>query len=157
MKLLVKAVGISVLSSIILFAGDYSSMSTEDMMHMRGNVAVEKRDAFRTEMLKRMKNMSVEEKQKFKSKYGQGRMMSQMMMGDTQVMKQNRMMSQGRMMMSQGQIMMNNGQMMRNSKQMNKTQRVRRIQMMMNNGQMMKNNGQKGKKRILLYMIVLII
>ena len=47
MKTFVKLVGICFLSSVVLIAADYSSMSTEDMMKMRGSVPVEERDAFR--------------------------------------------------------------------------------------------------------------
>jgi len=47
------------------WAADFSQMSTEEMMKMRGSVPVEDRPAFREEMQKRMQSMSVEERQKY--------------------------------------------------------------------------------------------
>jgi len=48
-----------------LYAIDFSHMSTEDMMHMRGSVPMEQRDDFREEMQKRMQSMTQEERQKY--------------------------------------------------------------------------------------------
>ncbi|MEN8727012.1 MAG: EF-hand domain-containing protein [Sulfurovum sp.] len=48
------------------WAADFSHMSTEEMMNMRGSVPVEDRPDFRQEMQKRMQNMSPEERQKYK-------------------------------------------------------------------------------------------
>ena len=60
------------------WAADYSHMSTDEMMNMRGNVPVDDRPDFRQEMQKRMQNMTPEERQKYKGmsqcngKKGQG-------------------------------------------------------------------------------------
>ncbi len=48
-----------------LYAIDFSHMSTEDMMQMRGSVPMEQRDDFRKEMQKRMQSMTPEERQKY--------------------------------------------------------------------------------------------
>ena len=61
---------IGLLASAV-WAADYSQMSTEDMMKMRGSVSAEDRPAFRAEMQKRMQSMSDEEWQKY---MGQGMM-----------------------------------------------------------------------------------
>ena len=47
------------------WATDFSQMSTEEMMQMRGSVPVDDRPAFQQEMQKRMQNMSPEERQKY--------------------------------------------------------------------------------------------
>ena len=47
------------------WAADFSQMSTEEMMKMRGSVPVEDRPAFREEMQKRMQSMSAEEWEKY--------------------------------------------------------------------------------------------
>jgi Ca2+-binding EF-hand superfamily protein len=47
-------------------AADFSHMSTQEMMNMRGSVPVDDRPAFRQEMQKRMQNMTPEERQKYK-------------------------------------------------------------------------------------------
>ena len=48
-----------------VWAADYSQMSTEEMMKMRGSVPVDDRPAFRAEMQKRMQSMSDEEWQNY--------------------------------------------------------------------------------------------
>ena len=48
------------------WAADFSHMSTEEMMNMRGSVPVDDRPTFRQEMQKRMQSMSPEERQKYK-------------------------------------------------------------------------------------------
>ena len=48
-----------------LFAADFSQMSTEEMMKMRGNVPVEQREDFRKEMQKRMQAMTPQERQMY--------------------------------------------------------------------------------------------
>jgi len=63
---------ISVLIVGSAFATDYSFMSNEEMMEMRGNVPEEDREAFRTEMQSRVGSMSEEEKSKFMQSKGQG-------------------------------------------------------------------------------------
>ncbi len=63
-----------------LYAIDFTHMSTEDMMHMRGNVPVDQRDDFRQEMQKRMQSMTPEERQKY-GMQGQGMMGKKGMMG----------------------------------------------------------------------------
>jgi len=50
----------------VAFATDFSTMSTEEMMKMRGHVPVEDRPMFQQEMQKRMQNMSPMERQKYK-------------------------------------------------------------------------------------------
>ncbi len=47
------------------WAADFSQMSTEEMMKMRGSVPVDDRPAFREEMQKRMQSMSAEEWEKY--------------------------------------------------------------------------------------------
>ena len=66
---------IGLLASAV-WAADYSQMSTEEMMKMRGSVPAEDRPAFREEMQKRMQSMSDDEWQKY---MGQG--MGKSMMG----------------------------------------------------------------------------
>ena len=48
------------------WAADFSQMSTEDMMNMRGSVPVDARPAFQQEMQKRMQSMTPHERQKYK-------------------------------------------------------------------------------------------
>ena len=56
-----------------LFAVDYSNMSTEDMMNMRGNIDPSERDTFRSEMQKRVGAMSEEDRKAFMQNKGKGR------------------------------------------------------------------------------------
>ncbi len=64
---------IGLLASAV-WAADYSQMSIEDMMKMRGSVPIEDRPAFREEMQKRMQSMTPEERQKYMQKTGMGKM-----------------------------------------------------------------------------------
>ena len=48
------------------FAANFSKMSTEEMMNMRGSVPVANRSAFQQEMQKRMQSMTPQERQKYK-------------------------------------------------------------------------------------------
>lgn len=54
------------------WAADFSHMSTDEMMKMRGSVPVDDRPAFREEMQKRMQNMSMEDRQKYMQTKGMG-------------------------------------------------------------------------------------
>ena len=54
------------------FAADFSQMSTEEMMNMRGSVPVDDRPTFQQEMQKRMQSMTPQERQKYKGMRGQG-------------------------------------------------------------------------------------
>ncbi|MDX1702298.1 MAG: EF-hand domain-containing protein [Melioribacteraceae bacterium] len=71
------------------FATDFSQMSTEEMMNMRGSVPVADRSAFQEEMQKRMQSMTPQERQKYKGMRGQG-----MGQGRGMGMRQNCMMNQ---------------------------------------------------------------
>ena len=68
-----------------LYAVDFTQMSTEDMMQMRGNVPVDQRDDFRQEMQKRMQSMTPQERQKY-GMQGKGMMGGQGMMGNQGMM-----------------------------------------------------------------------
>ncbi len=57
----------------VAWAADFSHMSTEEMMKMRGSVPVDDRPAFREEMQKRMQNMTPEERQKYMQTKGMGK------------------------------------------------------------------------------------
>jgi Ca2+-binding EF-hand superfamily protein len=54
------------------WAADFSQMSTEDMMNMRGSVPADERPAFQEEMQKRMQSMSPDERQKYMNTRGMG-------------------------------------------------------------------------------------
>lgn len=54
------------------WATDFSQMSTEDMMKMRGSVPIDDRPDFQNEMQKRMQSMSPEERQKYMNTRGMG-------------------------------------------------------------------------------------
>ena len=60
-----------------VFAANFSQMSTEEMMNMRGSVPVADRPAFQEEMQKRMQSMTPQERQKYKGMRGQGQGMGQ--------------------------------------------------------------------------------
>jgi len=62
-------------------AADFSQMSTEDMMNMRGSVPVDDRPSFQQEMQKRMQSMTPQERQKYKGIRGQGKGMKGQGMG----------------------------------------------------------------------------
>ena len=53
------------------WAADFSHMSTEEMLNMRGSVPVDDRPIFQQEMQRRMQSMTPQERQKYKS-VGQG-------------------------------------------------------------------------------------
>ncbi len=59
------------------FAADFSQMSTEEMMNMRGSVPMADSPTFQQEMQKRMQSMSPQERQKYKGMRGQGQGMGQ--------------------------------------------------------------------------------
>ena len=48
---------------VALMATDYSSLSTEELLEMRGSVPAEEQEAFRSEMQSRMQSLSPEERQ----------------------------------------------------------------------------------------------
>ena len=75
------------------WAADFSQMSTEDMMNMRGSVPVDDRPDFQQEMQKRMQSMSPDERQKYMNMRGMG---------------QGKGMGQGQGMMGGGQNCMKN-------------------------------------------------
>lgn len=54
------------------WAADFSQMSTEEMMSMRGSVPVDDRPAFQQEMQKRMQSMTAQERQKYNMGQGMG-------------------------------------------------------------------------------------
>ncbi len=57
------------LCGLTIYAADYSSMSTEQLMSMRGtmqNVSEAERRIFRAEVQKRLRNMSAEEAKKYR-------------------------------------------------------------------------------------------
>jgi Ca2+-binding EF-hand superfamily protein len=54
------------------FAADFSQMSTEEMMSMKGSVPVADRPAFQQEMQNRMQGMTPEERQKYQGMRGMG-------------------------------------------------------------------------------------
>ncbi|EIF51705.1 MULTISPECIES: EF-hand domain-containing protein [Sulfurovum] len=57
----------------VAWAADFSNMSTEEMMNMRGSVPVDDRPAFQQEMQKRMQSMTPEERQKYMRTNGMGK------------------------------------------------------------------------------------
>jgi Ca2+-binding EF-hand superfamily protein len=81
-----KLIAITLLLSGV-FAADFSHMSTEEMMNMRGSVPVADRPMFRQEIQKRMQSMTPQERQKYKSMRGQGQGMGKgMRMGQNCMM-----------------------------------------------------------------------
>jgi Ca2+-binding EF-hand superfamily protein len=56
---------ISSFLALSLWAVDYSQMTTEQLIEMRGSVPVEDRDAFRAEMQSRLQTMTTEERAAF--------------------------------------------------------------------------------------------
>jgi Ca2+-binding EF-hand superfamily protein len=85
-----KLITLALLASGV-FAADFSQMSTEEMMNMRGSVPVADRPAFQEEMQKRMQSMTPQERQKYKGMRGQGQGMGQ---GNGMGMRQNCMKNQ---------------------------------------------------------------
>jgi len=69
MKKIVLSMGIVAMS---LLATDFSQMSTEELTALRGTVAVEDRDAFRTEMRSRMLAMTPEERAAYRQNRAKG-------------------------------------------------------------------------------------
>lgn len=67
-----KVIFASALLGMSLFATDFASMSTEELVNLRGTVNVEERAAFREEMMKRVQTMTAEEKQKYNIGRGLG-------------------------------------------------------------------------------------
>lgn len=63
---------ISALACMALWATDFSQMSTEELMSMRGTVSLDERPAFQQEMQKRMQTLTPEERQKYMGA-GQGK------------------------------------------------------------------------------------
>ena len=58
--------------AIGLMAADYSQMSMEELNALRGTIAVEERDAFKTEMQSRMQAMTPEERAQYRTNRAQG-------------------------------------------------------------------------------------
>ncbi len=54
------------------WAADFSHMSTEEMMSMRGSVPIDDRSDFQQEMQKRMQSMTPQERQKYNIRKGMG-------------------------------------------------------------------------------------
>jgi len=52
----------TILATGILSATDFTSMSTEELVNLKGTVATEEREAFRTEMQSRVSAMATEER-----------------------------------------------------------------------------------------------
>lgn len=61
---------ISALACMALWATDFSQMSTEELMNMRGTVSLDERPAFQQEMQKRMQTLTPEERQKYMGSQG---------------------------------------------------------------------------------------
>ncbi len=76
-----KKVIILALLASVAWAADFSQMSTEEMMNMRGSVPVDERPDFQKEMQKRMQSMSLEERQKYMQTKSMGQGMGKGMMG----------------------------------------------------------------------------
>jgi hypothetical protein len=62
----------AVAMSISLFGADYASMSTDQLMNMRGTLSAAEHPAFSEELQKRVQNMSDEEKAKYNVGRGLG-------------------------------------------------------------------------------------
>lgn len=60
----------ALIAGALMAATDFSSMSTQEMMEMRGTVDPSERGAFQQEMQERMQSMTPEER----AQYGMGRM-----------------------------------------------------------------------------------
>jgi len=56
----------------VAWSADFSHMSTEEMMNIRGSVPVDDRPSFQNEMQKRMQSMSPEEREKYMNTKGIG-------------------------------------------------------------------------------------
>ena len=66
-----KIIILALLASVVCTA-DFSQMTTDEMISMRGSVPVADRPAFQEEMQKRMQSLTPEERQKYKSISGVG-------------------------------------------------------------------------------------
>ena len=53
-----------------VMATDFASLTTEELVALRGAVAVEERDAFKTELQSRLQDLTLEERQALMSKSG---------------------------------------------------------------------------------------
>lgn len=60
------------LVAMSLVAADYSQMTMEELNNLRGTIAVEERDAFKSEMQSRMQSMTPEERAQYRTDRGQG-------------------------------------------------------------------------------------
>jgi len=58
-----KKILIMALVATAAWSVDYSQMSTEELMQLRGTLSASERPAFKAEMQKRMQSMSAEERQ----------------------------------------------------------------------------------------------
>ena len=73
-----KVIILTALLASAAWAVDFSQMSTEELMSMRGTVSVDERPAFRAEMQKRMQTMTPTQRQQFmQSSPGKGQSMGQ--------------------------------------------------------------------------------
>ncbi len=53
----------AIFSALMLYAADYATMSTEDLLSMRGSVPAEDQAAFQSELQSRVSAMTTEEKE----------------------------------------------------------------------------------------------
>ena len=65
MTMLFKTLSLVALLAMGSWGADYQSMSTEELMALRGTLPVEERPAFRAEMQKRFKTMTAEERKAY--------------------------------------------------------------------------------------------
>ncbi len=73
-----KVIILTALLASATWAADFSQMSTEKLMSMRGTISVNERPAFRAEMQKRMQTMTPSQRQQFmQSAPGKGQSMGQ--------------------------------------------------------------------------------
>ena len=73
-----KVIILTALLASATWAVDFSQMSTEELMNMRGTISVNERPAFRAEMQKRMQTMTPVQRQQFmQSSPGRGQGMGQ--------------------------------------------------------------------------------
>ena len=72
-----KQLVIIVLLATAAWSVDFSQLSTQELMQLRGTISQSERPAFRAEMQKRMQTMSVEEKQQMMQGRGMGKGMGQ--------------------------------------------------------------------------------
>ncbi|MEA3354656.1 MAG: hypothetical protein U9Q33_12670 [Campylobacterota bacterium] len=55
-----------------LFAADYSNMTLEEMLTKRGDITVEDKDAFKTEMQNKMQELTPEQRAELRGSKGKG-------------------------------------------------------------------------------------